>query len=61
MGVIVLGGSFPSNRGGLLSGLLSYRGNGPMGIIVLVGSRPQGSCPTGVLVLWGYCPQGSCP
>ena len=39
----------------MFSGLLSYMGNGPRGVVVLVGGCPRGNCPR------GSCPQGSCP
>ena len=37
-----------------------------LGVVVLGGNCPWGSCPMGVIVLqdscpWGSCPQGSCP
>ena len=65
MGVIVLRGNCPTNRGNC------PWGNCPTGVMVLGGSCPggncpRGSCPMGVVVLrgscpWGSCPQGSCP
>ena len=45
--VIVLGGSCPRNRGDCPWGKLSNRGNGPRGVIVLVGSCPQGKLSPG--------------
>ena len=38
MGVIVLGGSCPSNRGNCPRAFLSHLGNGPKGVVVLVGN-----------------------
>ena len=39
---------------------MSYRGNCPEGVVVVVGNWQRGNCPTGVIVLWGSCPWGSC-
>ena len=32
-----------------------------LGVVVLGGNCPWGSCPMGVIVLQGSCPRGSCP
>ena len=49
MGVIVLGGNCPTNRGNC------PQDNFPTGVMVLWGSCLGGNCPR------GSCPQGSCP
>ena len=46
-GVVVLEGSCPSNRGDCIQGQLSYRGNGQLGLVVLVGIDRRGSCHSG--------------
>ena len=60
MGVVVVRGNCPTNRGGCPIGVIV------LGVDVPRGSCPgdnwqRGSCPTGVIVLQGSCPQGSCP
>ena len=32
-----------------------------LGVVVLGGNCPWGSCPMGVIVLQGSCPRGNCP
>ena len=57
MGVYVLGGSCPSNKGGIvlrgncLTGVIIRRG----GVVVLVGSNQR------VVALVGSCSRGNCP
>ena len=58
MGVYVLGGSCPSNKGGIalrgncLIGVIIWRGGG---LVVLVGSNQR------VVALVGSCSRGNCP
>ena len=60
MGVVVLRGNCPTNRGSCLIGVIILRGRYLKGVVVLVGNWQRGSCSMGVIVLWGTCPTGSC-
>ena len=53
MGVVVLRGNCPIDRGSCLEGKISK------GVVVLVGNCQRGSCPTRVIVLQGSCPWGN--
>ena len=60
MGVVVLRGNCPTNRGGCPIGVIVG------GVDVPRGSCPgvnwqRGSCPMGIIVLQGSCPRVSCP
>ena len=55
MGVDVLRGNCPTNRGSCPIWVIV------LGVVVLGGNCPWGSCPVGVIVLGGSCPLGSCP
>ena len=61
MGVVVLKGNCPTNRGSCPIGVIVLRDRYPQEEVVLVGNWQRHSCPTGVIVLQGGCPQGSCP
>ena len=65
MGVVVLRGNCPTNRGSCPIGVIFLGVDVPRGSCPGV-NCPRGSCPMRVIFLqgscpWGNCPQGSCP
>ena len=60
MGVVVLRGNCPTNRGSCPIGVIVLGVDVPRGSCP-GGNCPWGSCPMGVIVLQGSCPRGSCP
>ena len=61
MGVVLLRGNCPTNRGSCPLGVIVPRPRCPQAVVVLGGNWQGGSCPMGVTVLSGSCPQGSFP
>ena len=55
MGVVILRGNCPTNRGSCLIGAIVLRDRCPKGIVALVGNWQRGSCLTGVYI---YMVQG---
>ena len=53
MGVVVLRGDCPTNRGSCPIGVILLRGRCPKQVVVLVGNWQRGSCPKGVIVIMG--------
>ena len=53
MGVVVLRGDCPTNRGSCPIGVILLRGRCPKQVVVLVGNWQRGSCPKGVIFIWG--------
>ena len=51
MGVVVLRGYCPTNRGSCPIVVIVLRGKCPRGVVVLVGNLQRGSCPTGVKLM----------